>query len=358
MPKYTIRDADDNDAEGIARLRVSIKEFTTVKVEEYISFWEYLITNNPCRTRKALVAVNDRNEIVAHYAIVPFRFNKEDKILLGGFLCQLMINEAYRKELIFPRMEMKFLKEYKKLGYDFAFSLGNRAHVVKAHLSFGFTKLGELPVYAKPYKLSRIAPHVIKNKILNLLARPALLAIEKIMRLKRSSDANGIAVKEISKFDQDIDQFFMKVKKHFPYCADRDSKILNWRFVNSHGNKYSILIATEKENIIGYTVIRRMKMKQFNVLAVVDILFSPERPDAGKVLMRAIHEKAIELNVDMSSCMLNQHDPLCPLLKRSGYFKTPEKFSLFIHEPKATASCFSKNSFDKWHLTWFDNDAV
>ncbi len=358
MPKYIIRDADDNDVQGIARLRIGIKEFTTVKVEEYVSLWEYLIKKNPCHIQKALVAVNDENRIVAHYAIVPFKFITDSKILLGGFLCQLMINEKYRQELIFPRMEMKFLKEYNRLGYDFAFSLGNRAHVVKAHLSFGFTQIGDLPVYAKPYKLSKIAPHLMNSRILNILARPAFYAVEKILRLRSPSYAKNIEISQISGFDTDIDQFFSTVKKYFPYCAVRDSVTLNWRFADSHENKYRMLLAREKGIIIGYAVLRRMTMKQFDVLAIVDILFSPERPDAGNALLKSVHEMAIELNVDMSSCMLNHHDPLCTSLQRSGYFKTPETFSLFVHEPGEKTPNFSKDSFDKWHLTWFDNDAV
>ena len=182
--------------------------------------------------------------------------------------------------------------------------------------------------------------------------------IEKIIRLKKTPNNVGLVLEEIYKFDPDIDQFLLKVRKHFPYCAVRDSAILNWRFVDSHKKTYQILIVKEQGGIIGYVVLRRMKMKQFNVLAIVDILFSPERGDAGKALLNAVHETAVELNVDMSSCMLNPHDPLYPTLQGSGYFKTPETFSLFIHEPKGTRPHFNTNSFVKWHLTWFDNDAV
>jgi predicted N-acetyltransferase YhbS len=358
MPQYTIRDAYDNDLQSIARLRSSIKEFTSINDEEYIPLWKYLIKDNPCHIRTALIAVNEKNEVVAHYAIVPFKFLRDETPLLGGFLCQLMIHEAYRQELIFPKMELKFLKEYKKLGYDFVFSLGNRAHVVKAHLSFGFTKLGELPVYAKPYRLSNIAPHIIKIRMLNQIARPFLIVMEKIIRLKRPAVAKGVAVNEISAFDREFDQFFAIVKHHFQYITVRDSVTLNWRFIDSHKNKYRILVARGKDKIVGYSVLRRMNMKQFDVLAIVDILFSPERPDVGKALLNAVHKAAINLNVDMISCMLNSHDPLCPTLQGAGYFKTPETFSLFVHEPKGTNHHFSTDSFNNWHLTWLDNDAV
>jgi hypothetical protein len=101
-----------------------------------------------------------------------------------------------------------------------------------------------------------------------------------------------------------------------------------------------------------------MKMKQYSVLAIVDILFPPKRSDAGRALLGAVHEIAVQSKVEISACLLNSHSPISPIFKKCGYFKTPEIFSLFIHEPKGTTHPFSEDTFNRWHLTWFDNDAV
>jgi predicted N-acetyltransferase YhbS len=343
---------------GIVFLRHTIKEFRPITSEEYISFCNSFIKNNPCLIQQVLVAANEQGEIVAHYAMVPFKFLKDGESLVGGFLCQLMVHEEYRQELIFPRMELKFLKNYKSLGYNFAFSLGNREKVVKAHLSFGFSKIGAFPVYAKPYKLAAIARRRIKSNILNAVLMPCLFIAEKLLQLKRSLGKGDLTVSEISRFDSSIDKFLAKVQRHFPYSALRNCAILNWRFTGSPSVAYRILVSKEEENIVGYAVLRCMEMNRFDVLAIVDILFSPDRIDVGKSLLNAVHKIAVELNVEMSACLINAHDPMCPILKKYGYFKTPETFSLFVHEPKGTRPHFSENSFDKWHITWFDNDAV
>jgi hypothetical protein len=356
--KYIIRKANQDDISGISQLRQTIKEFRPIESEEYISFWNSLINNNPCLIQQVLVAVNEQSEIVAHYAMVPFKFLKNGELLLGGFLCQLMVHKEYRQELIFPRMELKFLKDYKDLGFNFVFSLGNREKVVRAHLSLGFCKIGDLPVYAKPYKLAGIARRLIKSKILNAVLMPGLYIGEKLLRLNRPSGKGELAVTEISRFDSSIDHLLTDVQRHFHYSALRNSIILNWRFSGSPAVRYRILVTKEEGNITGYAVLRRMEMNRFDVLAIVDILFSPDRVDAGKALLTAARKIALQLNVEMSACLLNPYDPLCPVLKKCGYFKTPETFSLFVHEPKGTKPYFSKATFDKWHLTWFDNDAV
>lgn len=358
MAKYFIREANNDDIPGIARLRLNIKEFQTVELEEYILFWKSFIKGNPCSIPKTLVAVDDQNRIVAHYTMVPFKFLKDGKSLMGGFVCQLMVDEDYRHELIFPKMVLTMLKEYNVLGVDFAYSLSNRAEVVKAHQAFGFCKIGVLSVYAKPYKLTNIIQHFMKNKILNIMMKPGLSIIEKFLRLRRFPDKGDLVVREISKFGSSIDQFIAEVQRHFPYCIRRDSAILNWRTVDSPDRDYQIFIAEEKGNIIGYVILRHMKMKQFDVLAIVDILFSPERFDTGNALLNAVHNMAVQLNVDMSSCLLNPYDPLFPILNNCGYFRTPETFSLFVHEPKGRRPHFREDTFNKWHLTWLDHDSI
>lgn len=357
MAKYIIREVNDSDMPGIVRLRLDIKEFRSIIPEEYISFWNSLIKYNPCSIRKVLVAVDDQNKIVAHYAMVPFKFLREGELLLGGFLCQLMVDEKYRQELVFPRMEMKFIKAYKESGIDFVFSLGNREKVVKAHLSFGFRKVGDLPVYARPYKLAGISQRLITNRLLKLITAPGLSIAEKALRLRGYPGESDLTVDEITEFDSSVDHFIEKVQSRFPYCALRNSAILNWRFADPAA-RYRKVVAKEAGDIVGYAVLRRIEMKQFDILAVVDILFSPERSDAGKTLLNAVHKTAVQLNVEMSACLLNPHDPLCSILKKCGYYKTPESFSLFVHEPKGTSLQFKEDSFNKWHLTWFDNDAV
>ena len=358
MAKYTIREANQDDLSDITRLRHTIKDFRTFEDEEYRSFWNAQIYSNPHSIRNVLVGVNENNEVVGHLSMVPYKFLIDGALLLGGSLCELMVHEDFRKELLFPRLEMKILSRYKNLGLDFSFGMANRGKVKEAHLSFGYSEMGDLAVYAKPYKLAGITRRLIKNNFLNTLLAPGIYLAEKLLGLRKISGKKDLGASEISEFDQSTDQFLAEVQKHFPYSALRNSTILNWRFASSPTVKYHILVTKEDGNIIGYVVLRRVVIKGFNALAIVDILFSPDRIDVGKSLINAVHNKAMQLDVEMSACLLNPHDPLCPIIKKCGFFKTPETFTLIIHEPKGTTHHFSKDSFAKWHLTWFDHDAL
>ena len=358
MAKYTIREADQDDLSGITRLRHTIKEFRPIDTREYESFWNSKIYNNPCSIRNVYIGMTEKKEIMAHLAMMPYKFLKDGEPIIGGSLCELMVHENCRKELLFPRVEMKVLSVYKGLGVDFAYGMANRGEVMNAHLSFGFRKIGDLEVYAKPFKLANLARSMIKNNFLNTIMKPVLFIAEKVLGSINTYGQQGLDTTEISMFDQAIDQFLEEVQRHFPYTALRNSGILNWRFASSPAVKYYILVTKEQGNIIGYAVLRRVVIKGFETLAIVDILFSPDRTDAGKSLMSAVHKKARELDVEMTACLLNPHDPICPVIKKCGYYKTPETFALIIHEPRGPVHHFNKDSFSKWHLTWFDHDAL
>jgi N-acetylglutamate synthase-like GNAT family acetyltransferase len=358
LTEYIMREADDNDARGIAGLRLRIREYEALESDNYDLFWKSLILENPCSIRKALVAEDKEGKILAHYAIVPFRFLKGGESLIGGFVCQLMVDEDYRKEFIFPKMMFKMLREYKDLGIDFAFSLSSRADVVKAHEAFGFRRIGDLPVYAKPFKLTKIAPHLIQNNTIRFALKPFLSIAEQFLRIKRITAKGNLIVKDIPRFATDIDSFLEKIQYHFPYSILRNAKILNWRTVDFPTRKYRIITVESDGMMAGYVIVRQMKIKEFNVLAVVDIMYSPAEPDTGIFLLKAVHVTAVNLKVDMTSCLLGQSDPFYPVLKKCGYIKTPESISLFVHEPKGSETGISKSSIDKWHITWLDHDSM
>ena len=110
--------------------------------------------------------------------------------------------------------------------------------------------------------------------------------------------------------------------------------------------------------MLGYVVLRFMRMFEFDVLAIVDILYPSERRDVGSALLSKIHDLALKTRADMAVCLLNPHSPFLPVLKRQGFLKTPEGFSLIVHEPEDGGVQFKPGSFKQWHPTWFDHDYV
>jgi hypothetical protein len=353
---YIVRDYVDDDIAGIVRLHFEIEPDENATSQEYELAWRWLHQRNPYSTSKVLVGVDRQNQIVAHTGMFPLKFIAFGNSLLAGFPEQLMVAEGFRQSLLFANLETRFLKEYKESGVKFVYALVTRSRILKAHLALGYKGSGSLPVYARPYGLARLVEHYVANPVLRFLSRPALSILEFLLRFNWNRKPEKLDVIQASRFTEEWEPFLQEACRGFQYYALRNANILNWRFPDFPGRTYQIHLAFENSKPAGYVVLRRMKMMGFDVLGIVDILFQPGRNDIGQALLSAIHQVAVESKVDMCACLLSPYSPFLPILKRFGYIKTPQSFTLIVHKPKDETITVDEKAFEHWHLTWFDND--
>jgi hypothetical protein len=359
MPPFRIREGGRDDLPGIAELYLETGLDRDMTVDRYTAWWEWLLLQKPSAPGKTTVGVDAAGRIIAHGAMVPFRFLLGGESRMGGALCQLMVSKQFRKELAFLRLETAILRDYHTAGMEFAYGLVTIPPLLKAHVGLGFRAAGALPVYARPYKLARVAAQALKSPAAAAALRPLLVAAGRIARMRFSRRPTSPTVVEVPQLDADADRFLSRVQGHFRCHAARSSALLNWRFARSPLRTYRIFVARDRDAAEGYCVISRIRMRDFDCMAVVDIMFSPERRDVGAALLNRVHEEAVASDVDMSACMLNPHSPLLRSFRRWGYFKTPECFTFIIHEPRgAPRPIHGEFPFSQWHLTWFDHDYV
>jgi hypothetical protein len=352
---FEIRSGHEGDAAGIARLHAGIwpDEFPDDKA--YIAFWRWLFKEFPGSESSVLVGEDPGGEIVGHGALIPYRFRMHGRDCQAGFICQLMVKEEFRRELLFPRLETSLLRDYPGKGIEFVYGLINLPQVRKAHLAFGFRGLGELRVYARPYDPRALARSLVKNRLLSALLSPVLSIARRVLRSGGPRFRGGLEVREFARFDERFAELLEKAAGFYPVTTRRTPEILNWRFGRSPGREYVMWAAEEGSTVCGYLVARRMSMEGFDTLAVVDLLFPPDRREVGRGLLRALHRKALEAGVVMSACLLNPHDPMLPTLRRGLFVRTPATFTLIFHSSRED---LSPPPFEDWHLTWLDHDAV
>lgn len=355
--KYIIRKFRENDLPGVIQLQYPYEREGCEQPQYLAPIFRRLFQDNPDSIRQVWVGVDDTDRIVAHYAVVPFKFFKEGIVLRGGLPCKLVVAENFRKTLLFRDLELTLLKQYKSAGLDFLYAFVVKVRVLAGHLALGFRSLGVTPVYARPYRLRRLAAHYIRNKVLDVVLWPLVSLLDQLLRLSWRK-YERVEVIEADRFDPGMNSCLEKLQRQFDIYALRTAEILNWRFADFPHRHYRIFIARDGQALLGYMILRFMRMHEFDVLAIVDILYPSEHRDTGGALLSKTHELALQFKADLVVCLLNPHSPFLPTLKRHGFLKTPEGFSLIVHEPEDGAVKFAPGSFEKWHLTWFDHDYV
>jgi hypothetical protein len=323
--------------------------------EQQLLLFEQLYCQNPAG-KQYMVVADESGELVAFHATIPLQFRALGQELVGGLGSNLVVDEPYRKGLVFLQLQKFFFGQYQAHGLDLVYGLVTRPDVLKVHLKTGFKQVGVTPVYARPYKLEKLTARVASGGFAAALS-PLLRGGNRLLRMG-SSAPEGVLVEEASRFPAEVDELCDRLLARFPVCPLRTKKILDWRFTTLPHRGYRILTAYSDGKLSGYAVVRAMAMREFTTLAVVDLLADLDDTRAAKALLTRVHQLALELDVDLVSTIHTEESPLRPLFRSAGFLKTPESFTLVVNQPKGAAPALGPEQYRDWHVTWFDHDVV
>ncbi len=352
-----VRRAEAADTGAIFDLYRRIEPEDPIDAEGYDMWWRWLHAANPVGTGYALGAFAADGRNVGHAALLPFRFVVDGEVLTAGFPCQFMVDEALRRSLVYPTLVSRLLKEYSENGFNFCYATVTRPRVLEANVAMGFRRGATFPIYARPYRCARIVAE--RFRAAAPLGRALAVPGDRLLRLGWPFGRDrAVSVEEVAHFPDGAEPFLTAMRPRFPLAALRTAPILNWRFTRNARRGYRILLATRDGRPVGYAVTRRMPMKVFDTLALVDLLYDPDEPAVGNALLGAVHRMAVASGVDLATTMAAPHNPYLGTLRRWGFLRTPEGFTLITHEPKGGRLGLGDRPFADWHLTWFDHDFV
>jgi hypothetical protein len=361
MSPWRLRTARNQDAEGVERFLLSIREFAgSVVPEEERRVWCWLFVRDKEAPDTAVVAENGTGDIVAHYGIARLVYRVDGKDVPAGMICKLAIAEPYRREPLFLKLTLELLKAYPNRGLGFLQGLANRTGLVGYHRAFGFQPIGDVPVYVKPVRFSSIARRVLPQGLSRPLI-PVVAILERVAgglrRIARAARPTGpFRIEEVGRLPADIDDAWSCLESRYRIFARRSAECLQWRFFDAPGRNYRVFLVREDGHTVGYFVLREMAMKGLRALAIVDICFAFERTDLASAILAAVDAKAIEARVDVVAILCGGKQ-LSRHLRRFLYFKSPERFTLVVHEQKNQLGV-GASSLEDWFVTWFDHDYV
>jgi len=193
--------------------------------------------------------------------------------------------DAARGRIFFPiyRKRLEFIAERK---------------VPSVPLNCSFTIPKTLKIMSKTWKIRGVAPAPKLAKVLKhgayisrktgskLIAGAGGLLLDLWSSVRYPMIApRQIDVTEVDAFDAGADALWERMKDYYNIWVVRDRKFLNWRYVDIPHVENTILVAREKDALLGYLVINfQDDNKRAGVIQ--DFQFLKERKDAGRALLR------------------------------------------------------------------------
>jgi GNAT acetyltransferase-like protein len=355
-----IVDAEITDGERVEQFMLTVPEFALgVVAGEERNLWNWLYVRGENQVRSAVIAVTPEGRVVGHYGMSPLGYRVQGQGTTAGIICRLAVDADYRKTPTFMQMSLRLLKQYPSRGYSFAAGLANRSGLLEFHLAFGFKEIGEIPVLAKPISICGLAKGLWPATVYTVVS-PILWLCDVIyqggLKLLSALKTGMVSIKQVQDLSHVGDELNHIMEKQFLFTANRDPAWLKWRFQDAPHRNYLMFEIREGEKLAGYFVLRKMQMKKFMSLAVVDFVTDFSRPDFIRQAISKMKQVAIEEHCDLIA-ILASSDRVVGALKSAGFLKSPESFSLVIHTPKRTDPLLQSRLND-WYVTWLDHDFV
>ena len=127
--------------------------------------------------------------------------------------------------------------------------------------------------------------------------------------------APNTAVRTVEQFDERVDEFFQKAARPFALIQHRDQASLNWRYADRRAGPFTIRLAEEGDELVGYAVTRAVGSGAH----LADLLALPGREDVADALIRDAMELGRRVGAPAIRSWMVEHHPYHRLLLHSGF---------------------------------------
>ena len=150
-------------------------------------------------------------------------------------------------------------------------------------------------------------------------------------------------IRTVSRFDQRLDHFFEVASRPFALIQLRNQETLNWRYADRRAGPFTIRIAEDGNELVGYAVTRATTAGA----DLADVLALPGREDVAYALIRDALDLGRRAGSPAIRAWMLEHHPYHRLLLHSGFMPirrivTPAftdhgntRDYGFIHDPQA-----------------------
>lgn len=225
MPNWTVRMYRPEDREQALDLMKAVSGH-----EPDRALWEWYIERNPYGADAGWVA-DDNGKVVGRYGMIPLELQTLGQRVPIMQAVEIMTHPDYRRQGMFPAMAATVFADLPRLGYRFTIGFPNDA-ARPGHQKFGWRELGFIHASVRPLRTTVVARRRFKNP---WVARLVGLAGDVYLKLahdwRRPRGLSQVTSKTIERFDERFDDLWQRVGARYPIALARDSRYLNWRYV-------------------------------------------------------------------------------------------------------------------------------
>jgi len=323
----TYRQFQLSDQDKIFKLTKLVWGDSVPEKDVWTKGWQWLHLLNPAG--KSIIEISEKNGlIVGQYPLILHVIKVGPQIVTGSQIVDTMTHPDERKSGISSKLGELVLNELSDRGISIAIGFPNQK-AYPFHMKRGWTDIGPFNAMLKPVN----AKHILKEynlKGLFLIISANAIKFIKILLIPDRELSTSFTIREIFRFDERVTKMWESLSNQYQIAIVRNDKYLNWRYIDNPTMKYSVYIAEEYNDILGYIVLGDKFENDFHIGIIYDIIGALDRND----IIRSLIEKAVEFfeerGVDMIYCKMISDKDYSKNFILNGFIPNINKNTRFI----------------------------
>ena len=359
---WHIRKQCDDDFTQAAQLREYFSEQSTGSEKRSCDeqYYRWKLQKNPIQSGFFSVA-DDNGKVVGMLSICPKQLIIDGQLRTSGEICDAFVHPDYQRQGIFSSLTNALQEEAQRNGIEFIYTTPiEKSNSLSGFEKCGLQRISSLPVFnlvhpINPLKIASTQvsfPSFLTN--LSHLLDPVLRRLYRIFYSARIPIRPGMVIREEAAVPECAQAMIRRVSTTYDCVLERSPAYFEWRFHNNP-DKYTIWVARDKEEVLGYVVLKFGTWNHLRVGFLVDFLCAEESQDVFVALVRKILSQFREKQVDMVSAWAVEDGFYFQILKLLGFQKYQKV--VLICQPNAIGKTVSSKPL-KWHFTMSDSDAI
>jgi GNAT superfamily N-acetyltransferase len=352
MSHWKVRDGNEKDMEEILSLRrLVFGEEERDKLDPRFWHWEFMKGPDG---RALVYIVNHENKVIGHFADLPRHFSVDREVVLGTLSLDLMVHPDYWRRGIFAAMGRYGAQRVKQEKGLFMTAFPIRLETILGLRKIGWKEVAKLPVLAYPLRFRGILNRYLHFLPLSLLVGGFVRVFYFLLYgLRGGKKGEGVEIEKVESFDELFDRFWQKALSLHPLIGSRNRQYLTWRYLQHPTRHYTIYRAQKSGEMMGYIVLRKVELLNFNSAVIVDLLALDEESISALVKRGIQHGR--QEGADLLGFMVSQGHSYYKRLRKMGFLPSLKTFLFMIYPHAEREGILSP---EKWYVNWGDTDVI
>lgn len=320
--------------------------------EEY---WRWKYVRNPLGFHASYVAL-DGDRIISLAGAIPYQLKVADKVLLGGQLVDQLADPKRRQKglfAIFASVSAMNREEVRRtMAFMYGFANKNSFRAFRRTLE----TCGTILRLNKVLSVRALSKWVQNRELLRITGRVLDPLIGLTSLYAFPVFPAGVLLGEVSRFDERFDLLWEETQHLFEIATVRDSRYLNWRYIDHPSIRYQIFSLEEGGGrVLGFIVLKYSEKGEIRRGYVIDLLAVPGRPEVVRALVSKSLAFFKQEGVAIITCWMFRHSPYYGILRRFGFFGRPTDLILMT-KSSGEISDDTLKEVRRWYVTMGDDE--